>query len=63
MLTKTSDSQHKTAYSPGTKMTTKPLATVEFPPVANVSLLSCYMPFNMIHCQHKAIIWQLHLCI
>lgn len=57
MLTKTSNSQHKTAYSPGTKMTTKPLATVEFPPVANVYLLSCYMPFNMIHCQHKAIIW------
>lgn len=63
VLTKTISLQHNTAYDPGTKITAKPLATIVLPPVASVYFLSCYMLFNMIQCQHKAVIWQLRLCV
>lgn len=63
MLTKIRSSQHQTAYSPSAKIAAKPLGTIEFPPVANVYFLSCYTLFNMAQYQHKAIIWQLHLCV
>lgn len=62
MLTKTHGSQHKTAYSSGTEITTKSSATKKSP-VANVDFLPCNMLFSMVQCQHEAIIWQLHLCV
>lgn len=40
MLTKIHSSQCKTVYSSGIKTSTKPFATVEFLPVANVYILS-----------------------
>ena len=61
MLTKTISLQHNTGYDPGIKITAKPLATIVLPPLASVYFLSCYMLFNMIQNQYKAVIWQLHL--
>lgn len=63
MLTKTHGLQHKTAYNSATEITTKSTATKKFPPVANVDFLPCNMLLTMVQCQHKAIVWQLRLCI
>lgn len=56
MLTKTHGSQHQTAYSSGTEITTKSSATKKFPPVANVDFLPCNMLLTIVQCQQKAVL-------